>query len=471
MSFRLTLRLALIWALAASLHSATPAPAPTPVSAAAAADPNPRPWPDVKTVADLYLRKNYGEVLRVTNGLVYDHDSQHNMTGAELFYYRGDALFRAIYQSRANQAPEAETPLPPQRASFEISYQADGAKALETALADLKRAMDIDSLKNGSPVLPKDPGFRQSLLIAHGMAALEKALFVTQVQDDFFVASQAFSGARRVGGTDYSGMRGFDEPTPLRTNPHALAGELSALMARGDAAAAKDLFVQWRKDRNADLLPDTAVAAYAAAFDLVGEYEQTRALLMFFAFQQIKADGGKFNPANHAAARAAMKAHLANLNYALAQKAAVDVPPLRRSRVAGALVLRGDLTAEERAYIVASPELKGFLPLRALRVQLESPDTAGRDAARARLERALKSDAAALPALALRGHALLQAGEVEAAVIQLSDVIKRDPFLAVVLGATRERAAAYTKLGRAADAADDLKLTSQFEGMLAALAQ
>ncbi len=454
-----------------ALLPAQPAVPAAPVAKASKA------WPPVADLAALYQDKNYAGIRAATQGCDFDPAVHSTLAGARLLFYRGDALVREIHQSRAQQAPEADTPVAPERRSFELSYNQDAAKALDTALTFLTRAQEIDSLHNGSPYLADDPGLRSSISQALGLAAMEKALYVTQSPLDFATASSAY--------LDYSSLtRGegdfiANDDYNRRATPLALVAQLTALVAQGKESDALELFRLWRKQKDTALRPHLAVATFAAAYDLVGEYERTRAFLLTLAMQQIQADGGKFDPAHHTVTRAALRAHLFNLTQALAMKSDANAPALRRVRVAGALQLRGQLTDEERAYILAVPKLADVMwlyrpgqagQLRAMRLRLESSNPADQAAGRTALDAALKSTPDDGLARSLLGRCHLRARDNQAAVTELSTVIKNDLALAAISGALTDRAAAYTQLGRTAEAANDTRMNAQLENLIGRLA-
>jgi tetratricopeptide (TPR) repeat protein len=251
-------------------------------------------------------------------------------------------------------------------------------------------------------------------------------------------------------------------------------------MAQGKEAEARELFTLWGKQKDSDLPRHLAIGALAAAYDFVGEYERTRAFLVTLAAQQIQLDRGKFDPTHHTHTRAALRAHLINLNFALQQKDSSPAPLLRRIRVAGALALRGNLTAAENTTLRELPLLADMgwarrptqaTKLRAIRIDLADTNVAVQATASFALDDALKINPTDVPALALRGRSLIVSREYEAALDPLDEAIKADPILAAFCGALADRAIVYTKLDRPADAATDTRFDAQLQNILAALAQ
>jgi hypothetical protein len=169
-----------------------PAAAKTAVAAAAPAASTVNPlWPSLTQIRSLYEAKNYAAIRAATARLTYDPATQANLLGAQLLFYRGDALLREVYQARAEQSPEADTPIALGRNSFELTYDASTARALDTALADLKISRALETHYNGTPYRAEDAALRAAILPSFGLAALEKALFVTQDPQDFYLVSDA----------------------------------------------------------------------------------------------------------------------------------------------------------------------------------------------------------------------------------------------------------------------------------------
>ena len=438
----------------------------------------PNTWPPVSAVEALHLAKNYPGIRAATTGLVFDSATQSDLTGARLLYFRGNALYREIYQARALQAPESEKPVEPVRASFEVSYDEATTKALATALSDLTLASELNNFYNGLEASGHDPQLAADIPRALGLALMEQALYVTQDPADFYKASAALREARTYTGYQ-AGAFDSGPAIPLRTSPTALAFEVIALVAQGQYAEARALSAAWSTTVDADLRSYRVTDALVSAYDLVGEYERTRAMLLGKAVRQIQEDAGKYDPARHTATRAAIRTHFNNLNFALQMKNEKTVPALRAARVAGALSLRGKLDESERNYVLGVPKLKGgnwsrFATqaglLRAIRIQLDSADMAERQAGSTALKAALKITPDDDIARALLARAQLRLGETEVALSALNGVIERDPFLAAVIGAYTDRAAAFSKLDRATEAAKDARNHAQFENLLGKLA-
>lgn len=402
------------------------------------------------------------------------------------YFNEGKTIIEAVYAGRTNTALGSYAPIELRRQTLELAYNEPIIKKIDEAIAILEKAKQLarrEGVAAAADGNSSTAGDRQGLernaseYLALGYS--EKAQFITNKQADFKRVTANFDDAARAV------IGYYDARTSWMKSGYLIAAELRALVAQNEFDQALKIFQVWQTvdDSNINLKflkKQTAVPAMTEAFDLTGNFNHARSILLAAAFEQIRKDAGKFVPANHEATKLATKAHLRNVAYA------AQIPPtdkmllFQRARRAGALFLKGNPSAADAAFIIHAPDLIALpngeiAPLEtklfAAKLKLQSASETDKAAGLKIITEMLQKNPNNVAALAARGFANHLKNDFARAETDLSAAIKLNPFLAFFNDAFSTRALVYRKLGKPDLAAADEKQAAQFKqalGMLAA---
>lgn len=387
------------------------------------------------------------------------------------YFYEGKNLVEKIYAARTGTELGSYALIEQRRRTFELSYNEPIIKKLDGAIADLEKAKSLAASEAIKKIAEGDGKSAESVKVIErnsaeylALAYLEKAQFVTNKLADFGKVTSNFDERAR-------NDRYYDAPNSWMKNGYLIAAELRALVAQDKIEQALKLYGGWRTivypNKNYEFLKkEIALPSIAEAFDLTGNFNYTRAVLLATAYEQIQRDGGNFIPANHAVTKQTAKNHQLNLGYAFQIPESGNLLPLQRARNAGALYLEGNPSAAAKQFIIDSPAVISSAPgqitpletkIYAARLALQSANAGEKAKGLSLINGILQQDAANVPALAARGYANYLKGDFAAAEIDLSAAIKANIFLAFFNDALATRVLVYQKLGKAELAANDEK--------------
>ncbi len=446
---------------------------------------------DYLAVEKLYNDKKFTAVLSAIDPLIakyelnYKDDKDFSEQLLILYYFRGSSRFNAIYQARTGIIFGSDTVFDESRPRFELTYNDNFIKILDDATADLKKAREIGS---ANLIRKEDSGFAYrfkntefQIKKIEALTYLEKAQFVTNKNTDFLATKYAFDEFEplySLYNSSPTSFADFDADNTRFKDAEILAAEIRYKIALRQIDDANLLFDKWLKAKSFSLKKEPAVAAMVEAFDMVGNYKYTEGFLVREAIRQITIDKGKVIPANFTRLKSVMKSHLSNMNFAVNIPPTGKLLPFQRARLASAYNIKGNLTPAESAFIKNAPDvLKSEketppldIQLLSVLLKLQSSDKKESDAAKKTIDELIKKDATNAAILAVRGYSKMLSNDFKGAETDLSEAIKKDPFLAFANKAFENRALVYTKLGKADLAAKDEKENNQFQQLLAFLA-
>ncbi len=441
----------------------------------------------VRRVSKLYDDKKFSEVLSVIDPALVEYQNVPAYQ-SKLYFIRGSSRFNVVYQARTGGVFGADSVFDENRPRFELAYQDSFINLINGAISDLQQAVIsgqastkvVPKLDGNDPNFTYDLNFETEILNWQALANLEKAQFITNSSADFSAAYAVFNELDSIHDANISRFGGkFGDDNTRVKSGEMLAAEIRTKVALGEIEAANLLFGKWQKANGySSLKKQLAIPAMVEAFDMVGNYKQTEAFLIREAIRQITIDKGKVVPANLVLHKAAMKSHLANLNFAIRIPPSNKLLSLQRARLASAYNVKGNLTPAETAFIKNAPDViktdKNTPPLDvqllSVLLKLQSTDKKESASAMKTLEEMLKKDATNAALLAVRGYAKMMGEDFAGAETDLSAALKKDPFLAFANKAFENRALVYKKLGKADLAAKDEKDHAQFKQLLAMLA-
>lgn len=400
------------------------------------------------------------------------------------YLYDGKAIVEKIYKARTGTAIDSYAPIDPRRQSFELTYDGQYSKALDEAITTLKKAESLAYSKGLTEVNLGNTSVAEGLRVTEreanlylALAYLEKAQFVTNNSIDF---SNVIINLQDNDIKDPY----YDAANSWRKDGYLISAKLHALIAQDKIAEALKLFNAWQKfvypNKNYFYMKtEIALPSMVQAFDLTGNYNYSRSILLETVYEQIRKDGGKFIPANNEITKQAFKAHFRNLGNAYQLAEAGTILSLQLARHAGALFLANPVLADDaKKYIMSAPVQIGKLKeqiipndtkIFAARVALQSSNAADNTNGWKLINDMLKNDPNNVSALAARGYANYLKGDFAAAEVDLSSAIKTNAFVAHFNDALKIRALVYRKLGKTDLAANDEKMADGFNKMFAAL--
>ena len=401
------------------------------------------------------------------------------------YFDDGKALVDKIYKARTGTAIDSYAPIEPRRQTFELSYDAEYSKKLDEAIATLKKAESMANAKSLEEMRLGHTNIAENLRHTErnanrylALAYLERAQFVSNKQDDF--------GNVLININDYLTKDPyFDAASGWKKEGNLISAELRSLVAQDKIAQAMTIFRSWQKfvypNNNYDYIKkEIAVPSMAEAFDLTGNYNYTRSILLATAYEQVRLDGGKYIAANHEITKQAAKAHFRNLGYAFQLEESGKFLSLQLARHAGALYLANSAPADDvRLYIINAPtaidKMQGqIIPidtkLFAARVALQSTNAADNTKGWKIINDILQNDPDNGPAMAVRGFANYVKGDYTSAESDLSNAIKANVFVAHFNDALKTRALVYKKQGKTELAAADEKMAYSFNNLFGIIA-
>ena len=397
----------------------------------------------------------------------------------------GKAIVDKIYKTRTGTAIDSYAPIEARRQSFELSYDAEYSKKLDEAIAILKKAESMANAKGLEEMRLGHTNIAESLRTTErdanrylALAYLERAQFVTNKLDDF---ANVFLNIN-----DYLIKDPYyDAANSWRKSGYLISAELRSLVAQDKITQAMTLFRSWQKfvypnNNYSFLKKEIALSSMVEAFDLTGNYNYTRGILLATAYEQVRQDGGKFIAANHEITKQAVKAHFRNLGNAYQLQESGKFLSLQLARHAGALYLANPTQANaDKQYIINAPaaisKMQGQITsidtkLFAARLALQSTNTDDNIKGWSIINDILKNDPNNGPALAARGFANYLKGDFVSAESDLSTAIKANVFVAHFNDAIKTRALVYKKLGKADLAASDEKMADSFNNLFGVIA-
>lgn len=442
---------------------------------------------NLRKVSELHAAKKFNEVLSLIDPLLIEYkDVPANLSNA--YFLRGSSRFNAIYQARTGVVFASDKMFDEKRPRFEITYNDTFIKLLDGAISDFQQSIvsgqasqKVPRKNDGNdPSFTYDLNFETEILNRQALTHLEKAQFATNSYADFSAAAALFYELDSIHDANITRFGGkFGDDNTRVKEGEMLAAEICTKVALGQIDEALVLHDKWQKANGYSVLKkQLAIPAMVEAFDLTGNYKHTEAFLIREAIRQITVDKGKVIPANLAPHKAAIKAHLYNLNFAIGIPPTGKLLPFQRARLVSAYNVKGNLTPAESAFVKNAPDVikaeKETPPLEVLlnsvMLKLQSTDKKESNAAKKTIDELIKKDATNAAILAIRGYSKMLNNDFAGAETDLSAAITKEPFLAFANKAFENRALVYKKLGKTDLAAKDEKENAQFQQLLAFLA-
>ncbi len=401
------------------------------------------------------------------------------------YFYEGKDVVEKIYLARTGTAIGSYALIEQRRQTFELIYDAQYTKKLDEAIANLEKAERLANAEAAEEArlghindAEKLKSTEQEANRYLALAYLEKAQFVTNKLDDF--------GSVLTNLNDYIIKNPYyDAASGWRKSGYLISVELRSLVAQNKIAQALSIFRPWQTlvypNKNYEFIKkEIALPSIAEAFDLTGNFNYTRGVLLATAYEQIGRDGGKFVPANHEITKQTLKAHFRNLGNAYQIPESGKLLSLQIARRAGAFYLADTPpNAAAKQFIINAPAGISKIPgqtapldtkLYAARLALQSTNADDKAKGLKLINDILQNDAKNAPALAARGYANYLKGDFTAAEADLSAAIQANIFVAHFNDALTTRALVYKTLGKADLAAKDEKQADVFNQVFGAIA-